>query len=498
MAPSHNMFAMTILLLSSLLFAQELAQFYIEQQMMLIEDETVAIHNNQLASMTTLMILKANPGFRKYWGTPNFYNDGFYETVLQMISLNPWQFRGKFRMWPSTFFDFEADLWNTMFPSYVSLAELRSPDPSVRESAGRKRIRGWKGPHPNPELFRWRLLVTIYFLASGCTYATLSDVWGCSIVWGDLLVKEIAAMKPQVVRWPIDPTHQKRIVDTFSLIPLKFRMRLGIVDRLLGCIDGTFVRILKPLETLKDKQGRKKDPELANSYKKYYAIQNLAVCGPNFLFYFFATGFVGSLSDSTMLPRSHLFKYVWAYIPLGYYLFGDAGFGLLPWLMTPYTKVQLDKIRREKGAAGWTAAWVFNEIQASLRVHIEQSFGILKNRWRILKEIRVRYPHAPATIDACVVLHNYVILHNDIWHIPPADDSDPQNPLDPDAQSKVEEKFGIGHLPEWADDCPAIPAHGYVPASSDSGPYYDKKAAIAKRNALAQEWKLARFRRPRE
>jgi hypothetical protein len=44
------------------------------------------------------------------------------------------------------------------------------------------------------------------------------------------------------------------------------------------------------------------------------------------------------------------------------------------------------------------------------RVLIENAFGTLKNRWRILKKINVRVDRAPMITLACCTLHNFCQL----------------------------------------------------------------------------------------
>ncbi|MCO5550757.1 hypothetical protein L7F22_004248 [Adiantum nelumboides] len=44
------------------------------------------------------------------------------------------------------------------------------------------------------------------------------------------------------------------------------------------------------------------------------------------------------------------------------------------------------------------------------RVKVENAFGILKNRWRILRDLNVSLPFAPNVVITCSVLHNYVQL----------------------------------------------------------------------------------------
>ena len=52
-------------------------------------------------------------------------------------------------------------------------------------------------------------------------------------------------------------------------------------------------------------------------------------------------------------------------------------------------------------------------------VKIENSFGILKNRWTILKNLNVDVKHAGLVITACCVLHNFCHMNHDICCIGP-------------------------------------------------------------------------------
>ena len=60
----------------------------------------------------------------------------------------------------------------------------------------------------------------------------------------------------------------------------------------------------------------------------------------------------------------------------------------------------------------------FNRCQARSRVVIEQTFGILKRRFACLHSgLRVDPNKACKIVIACVILHNFGIIHGDI--IPP-------------------------------------------------------------------------------
>lgn len=85
------------------------------------------------------------------------------------------------------------------------------------------------------------------------------------------------------------------------------------------------------------------------------------------------------------------------------WLLGDSGYGLEPWLMTPYARAQPN-----------TEESYFNDIFAKARANVEMCIGIFKGRWRILmEERRARYsPEKLARFaNVCAALHNICIKY---------------------------------------------------------------------------------------
>lgn len=59
----------------------------------------------------------------------------------------------------------------------------------------------------------------------------------------------------------------------------------------------------------------------------------------------------------------------------------------------------------------------YNAVHSKTRIAIENTFGLIKSRWRILKYINVNSViKAVNIIVACCVLHNYCYISNDIWN----------------------------------------------------------------------------------
>ena len=64
-------------------------------------------------------------------------------------------------------------------------------------------------------------------------------------------------------------------------------------------------------------------------------------------------------------------------------------------------------------------------------VKIENSFGILKNRWTILKNLNMDVKHTGLVITACCILHNFCHMNHDICRIGPLGMQDPHPNLNP-------------------------------------------------------------------
>src|SRR5690606_6459246 len=90
-----------------------------------------------------------------------------------------------------------------------------------------------------------------------------------------------------------------------------------------------------------------------------------------------------------------------------YHLLGDAAYKNTQFLLTPY----------RTGATGFTVAQRrYNRKHCATRVKIENAFGLLKKRWRQLKQLEFWSPKKMSRfVFAVCVLHNICIANEDLW-----------------------------------------------------------------------------------
>jgi len=94
---------------------------------------------------------------------------------------------------------------------------------------------------------------------------------------------------------------------------------------------------------------------------------------------------------------------------IGKYYLVDSGYANRPGYLAPYkgTKYHLQEYREAPEPQGKTE--IFNYAHSSLRNVIERSFGVLKMKWRMMKEVPSYAPHIQSQIIvACCALHNFI------------------------------------------------------------------------------------------
>lgn len=172
----------------------------------------------------------------------------------------------------------------------------------------------------------------------------------------------------------------------------------------IGAIDSTHIRIKPPSGHSNDYFNR----------KKFHSVILQAVCRGDKRFTDIFCGWPGRVHDARVFQNSPLRQR--GPILCGQcHLLGDGAYPCKRWLITPYRNrgnLTRDQIK-------------FNQILSSTRVIIENSFGILKGRFRRLQFVEmndISYV-VKAIITACI-LHNICILNQD--ELDEHFDNDPQ------------------------------------------------------------------------
>ncbi|XP_047046751.1 protein ALP1-like [Lolium rigidum] len=136
----------------------------------------------------------------------------------------------------------------------------------------------------------------------------------------------------------------------------------------------------------------------------------MAVCDFDLRFTSIVAGWPGSVHD-TRIFKDTLFKFEanFPHPPPGRYYLVDSGYPNQDGYLSPYTgtKYHLPEFRLAGPPTGKKE--IFNHAHSSLRNAIERTFGVLKQKWRILRGVP-SYPLEKQTeiIIACMGLHNFI------------------------------------------------------------------------------------------
>ncbi|CAN7946680.1 unnamed protein product, partial [Ixodes pacificus] len=168
----------------------------------------------------------------------------------------------------------------------------------------------------------------------------------------------------------------------------------------LGAIDGKHVTVECP----------PKSGSLDRNYKGTFSKFMLAVSDAHYRFLYVELGHHGSESDGGIFSRCKLQERllqgqigmppdenVGIEGPLPYFFVGDEAFPLKTYMMRPFSR----KVHEQR---------IFNYRLSRARRVVGNAFGILAQKWRILRRpFRANDQNINRIIAACVVLHNFML-----------------------------------------------------------------------------------------
>ncbi|XP_018358447.1 PREDICTED: uncharacterized protein LOC108758142 [Trachymyrmex cornetzi] len=249
-----------------------------------------------------------------------------------------------------------------------------------------------------------RIAVTLSFLAHGDSVTTTSLFYriGRSTVYS--IIPEVCngiweVLQPTYLRCPQEAHEWLKIANEYN--------NKWNFPNCLGAIDGKHCRIQAPPNS----------GSAFHNYKGYFSLVLMAIVDACYRFIWVDIGNYGSLNDAGIWSNttikqafeSNTLSVPAAYpvpntnYPLPFSLVGDEGFPLKTYLMRPYAKRNLQNNEQK----------IFNYRLSRARRIVENAFGILVARWRILqKPIAQKLSTVEKILQAITCLHNYIISTN--------------------------------------------------------------------------------------
>ncbi|CAN7945782.1 unnamed protein product, partial [Ixodes pacificus] len=260
-----------------------------------------------------------------------------------------------------------------------------------------------------------RLIVTLRFLAAGqyIRGASFNNCMGRSTVCG--IIQETCQALWDVLQ-PLCLTCPQH-ADEWLQVASEFEETWNF-PHCLGAMDGKHVVIECPGRT----------DSLNFNYKKTFSKLMLAICDAKYRIFRAIIGHHGSESDAGIFRRSDFLQAIaegqrrlatasWlGSRKVPYFFVGDEAFPLKTFVMRPFP-------RKSKKARAKRPPRVFNYRLSRARRVVENSFGILAQRWRILRRpFAAKEETTDRIVAACVVLHNFLMKHSEVSersYVPP-------------------------------------------------------------------------------
>lgn len=236
-----------------------------------------------------------------------------------------------------------------------------------------------------------QLLIVLYRLGSTDAYYKISFLFGVgdggSIdkitkrVFGAILRK-----KDVYLNWPTAEERALICQDTMHELPF-----------CIGYVDGSEVKLAeKPLH----------DSESYFSRKHIYSLKVQAVCDYKLKIRHLVCGYPGSVHDARIYNNCELATNSEGYFSGSQWLAGDSAYKLTQTVITPYRATSKVGTVQERNT--------FNYHFGKYRIRVENIFGLLKERFASLKELRVRIgtPYSVnlsnVWIFVCAIIHNMI------------------------------------------------------------------------------------------
>ncbi|XP_036339354.1 putative nuclease HARBI1 [Rhagoletis pomonella] len=255
-----------------------------------------------------------------------------------------------------------------------------------------------------------RLSLALLYLSQGLSMQSISG----SYKLGKETVRKIVFETCEVIWRLLSPVYVSEPTESQYQDIAKDFYNIWNIPNCVGAIDGKHVAIKCPANS----------NAMFYNYKKFYSIVLMAACDAKYTFTAVSIGSFGSQSDGGIFQLSPFGQALMQNtLPLPppqplssvatesfpHFFIGDAAFPLRTNLMRPYPGSNLTRTKR-----------IFNYRLSHARRVIENSFGILTARWRVLRTTIECCPESCEKIVlACIALHNFIMLNDqNRWYCP--------------------------------------------------------------------------------
>ncbi|XP_058840830.1 putative nuclease HARBI1 [Topomyia yanbarensis] len=195
---------------------------------------------------------------------------------------------------------------------------------------------------------------------------------------------------------PLDQTEKSISKEIFKYLREINAIKLGFYAKtgfpgVIGCVDGTHVSIIPPA----------RDKHLYYNRKGFHSLNVMLVCDHNLVIRYLDANHPGSSHDSFVWNGSSLNQLLSQRYENGERnSWGDAGYPLTPFLITPFRTGSSTTDRQTR----------FNEVHSKTRITVERSIGMAKNTFRCLLGARQLY-YKPEKATQIVNVCNLRIKH---------------------------------------------------------------------------------------
>ncbi|XP_070385449.1 uncharacterized protein [Dermacentor albipictus] len=260
-----------------------------------------------------------------------------------------------------------------------------------------------------------RLALAVRFLAAGETIRTSSFNFLAGRSTACKIIAEVCqaiweVIGPIYVKCPSSAAEWLKVANEFE--------EKWHLPHCIGAIDGKHVVIECPA----------KSGTLNRNYKSSFSKSLLAISDASYRFLYVEIGHFGSESDGGVFARSKFQALILANqigIPedseigsigkMPYFFVGDEAFPLKTFMMRPYSRKTLQPLFADTSDASQTfeerhQRRIFNYRLSRARRVVENAFGIMAQRWRILRRpFKAKDDNVNRIVCACVALHNFLL-----------------------------------------------------------------------------------------